>query len=74
LVIKEKALGRDHPAVANTLNNLAFLYDKLYLQQARYADALPIIRRLAVGVLEGEIVRQTAYSDIHLFSETGRPE
>jgi CHAT domain-containing protein len=41
LAIREKALGRDHPDVATSLNNLADLYNK----QARYGDALPIIRR-----------------------------
>jgi hypothetical protein len=41
LAIYEKALGRDHPDVATSLNNLAYLYK----EQARYADALPIIRR-----------------------------
>jgi tetratricopeptide (TPR) repeat protein len=41
LAIWEKALGRDHPYVALSLNNLA----GLYRSQGRYADALPIIRR-----------------------------
>jgi hypothetical protein len=35
LAIREKTLGRDHPDVALSLNNLAALYDS----QGRYADA-----------------------------------
>jgi tetratricopeptide (TPR) repeat protein len=42
LAIKEKALGRDHPDVALTLKNLSDLYS----EEARYADALPIIKRM----------------------------
>jgi hypothetical protein len=38
LAIREKALGRDHPDVATSLNNLAALYDV----QGRYADAEPL--------------------------------
>ena len=41
LAIREKALGPDHPDVALSLNNLAFLYDK----QGRYADAEPLYKR-----------------------------
>jgi CHAT domain-containing protein len=41
LAIREKVLGRDHPSVATSLNNLVFLYK----EQERYADALPIIKR-----------------------------
>jgi tetratricopeptide (TPR) repeat protein len=41
LAIYEKALGPDHASVAGTLNNLAVLY----LDQARYADALPLVQR-----------------------------
>src|SRR5712691_9066154 len=41
LAIREKALGRDHPAVATSLNNLA----ELYRSQGRYADAEPLYRR-----------------------------
>src|SRR4029453_11465933 len=41
LAIREQALGRDHPDVAQSLNNLAYLY----MERARYVDALPIIRR-----------------------------
>src|SRR5262249_18666140 len=41
LDIREKALGRDHPDVAQSLNNLALLYDK----QGRYADAEPLYQR-----------------------------
>jgi tetratricopeptide (TPR) repeat protein len=41
LAIEEKALGRDHPAVAGSLNNLA----ALYVGQGRYADAEPLYQR-----------------------------
>src|SRR5262249_39540054 len=44
LAIREKALGPDHPDVAQSLNNLATLYD----QQARYADAEPLYKRSLV--------------------------
>ena len=37
LALREKARGRDHPDVAESLNNLALLYDK----QDRYAEAEP---------------------------------
>jgi hypothetical protein len=41
LAIDEKVLGRDHPAVAVSLNNLA----GLYADQSRYADAEPLYQR-----------------------------
>ena len=41
LAIYEEALGPDHPEVARSLNNLAVLY----LDQARYTDALPFVQR-----------------------------
>jgi tetratricopeptide (TPR) repeat protein len=41
LAVYEKALGRDHPKVALPLNNLAALYN----WQARYGDALAIVKR-----------------------------
>jgi tetratricopeptide (TPR) repeat protein len=41
LAIREKALGRDHPDVANSLNNLA----GLYWSQGRYTDAEPLYQR-----------------------------
>jgi tetratricopeptide (TPR) repeat protein len=41
LAIREKALGPDHPDVAQSLNNLALLY----LQQGRYAEAEPLLKR-----------------------------
>ena len=46
LAIREKALGPDHPDVAQALNNLAVLYYK----QGRYAEAEPLYKRaLAIG-------------------------
>jgi CHAT domain-containing protein/tetratricopeptide (TPR) repeat protein len=41
LAIREKALGRDHPDVANSLSNLALLYGR----QERYTDAEPLYQR-----------------------------
>jgi tetratricopeptide (TPR) repeat protein len=41
LAIQEKALGPDHPYVADSLNTLASLYEG----QARYADAEPLCKR-----------------------------
>ena len=41
LAIQEKALGPNHPSVANLLNNLAFLY----VAQGRYAEAEPLYKR-----------------------------
>ena len=41
LAIREKALGPDHPDVAQSLNNLAVLY----VDQGRYADAEPLYKR-----------------------------
>ena len=42
-MIREKVLGRDHPDVARSLNNLADLYER----QGRYADAEPPYQRAA---------------------------
>ena len=45
LAISEKALGKDHPDVATSLNNLA----KLYFKQGEYEQALPMyVRSLAI--------------------------
>jgi tetratricopeptide (TPR) repeat protein len=41
LIIREKALGPDHPDVAVSLNNLG----ELYRAQGRYADAEPLYKR-----------------------------
>jgi CHAT domain-containing protein/Tfp pilus assembly protein PilF len=41
LAIREKALGPNHPDVAQSLNNLA----ELYKDQGRYADAEPLFKR-----------------------------
>jgi CHAT domain-containing protein/Tfp pilus assembly protein PilF len=41
LTLRENALGRDHPDVATSLNNLAFLY----VRQGRYAEAEPLYQR-----------------------------
>jgi tetratricopeptide (TPR) repeat protein len=47
LGIREKALGPEHPAVAQSLNNLAALYD----DQGKYAEAEPLYQR-ALGMRE----------------------
>ena len=41
LAIRENALGADHPAVAQSLSNLA----ALYYSQSRYAEAEPLVKR-----------------------------
>ncbi len=41
LALREKTLGPDHPDVAQSLNNLAFLYE----DQGRYAEAEPLYKR-----------------------------
>ena len=41
LAIREKALGPEHPDVANSLNNLAVLYRA----QGKYAEAEPLYQR-----------------------------
>ena len=41
LEVREKQLGRDHPDVATSLNNLA----NLYWSMGRYAEAEPLYRR-----------------------------
>ena len=41
LAIWEKALGKDHPDVANSLNNLA----ALYYAQGKYEQAEPLYER-----------------------------
>src|SRR6266567_3020464 len=41
LAIREKALGRDHPYIALSLNNLA----ELYGAQGRYTEAEPLHQR-----------------------------
>ena len=47
LAIREKALGPEHPDVAQSLNNLAGLYSS----QSHYADAEPLYKR-ALGISE----------------------
>jgi CHAT domain-containing protein/tetratricopeptide (TPR) repeat protein len=47
LAITEKALGPDHPDVAQSLNNLALLYRA----QGRYAEAEPLYKR-ALAIFE----------------------
>jgi tetratricopeptide (TPR) repeat protein len=47
LAIREKALGPDHPDVAQSLNNLAALYDA----QGQYARAEPLYQR-ALAIVE----------------------
>ena len=48
LAIREKALGPDHPDVAQSLNNLADLYSA----QGRYADAEPLYKRALASTPE----------------------
>lgn len=46
LAIREKALGPDHPDVANSLNRLG----EIYTTQGRYNEAEPLFQR---GTLAG---------------------
>jgi tetratricopeptide (TPR) repeat protein len=48
LAIREKALGPDHPDVAQSVNNLADLYSA----QGRYADAEPLYKRALASTPE----------------------
>jgi tetratricopeptide (TPR) repeat protein len=41
MAIREQTLGPDHPDVAQSLNNLALLYNN----EGRYADAEPLYKR-----------------------------
>ena len=50
LDIREKALGKDHPDTANSLNNLAELYNK----QGKYVEAEPLYKR-ALDIREKEL-------------------
>ena len=50
LAITEKALGPDHPDVAATLNNLAFLYEA----QGKYDEAEPLYKR-ALAICGGGV-------------------
>lgn len=70
LAIREKTLGKDHPAVAATLNNLAVLYGK----RGKYKEAEPLCKR-ALEIREKVMVQkmqQTSSSSIHtiLVTET----
>lgn len=47
LAISKKALGPDHPDVAQSLNNLALLYDA----QGKYSEAVLLFQR-AVQIAE----------------------
>jgi tetratricopeptide (TPR) repeat protein len=45
LSLREQRLGENHPSVANSLNNLA----KLYESQGKYAEAEPLyVRAIAI--------------------------
>src|SRR6185436_3188998 len=54
LTIREQAVGRDHPDVLMTLGTLA----RMYKNQGRHADALPIIKRTAS---QGTAEKQVAF-------------
>ncbi|MFY9894662.1 MAG: tetratricopeptide repeat protein [Xanthobacteraceae bacterium] len=73
LAIREKALGPDHPDVAQALHNLAVLYG----QQGRYAEAAPLLKR-ALAIREKALgpdhldVATTLNDLAHLYVEQGR--
>jgi tetratricopeptide (TPR) repeat protein len=56
LAIREKALGRDQPNVATSLNNLA----ELYRLQGRYGDAEPLYQRSS-AIFEKALGRDHPY-------------
>ncbi len=73
LAIREKALGREHPDVAQSLNNLGALYPALghYAEaEARYKRALAI-REKTLGP-EHPDVAQSLETYAGLLRETGR--
>ena len=73
LAIREKALGPDHPDVAQSLNNLAVLYE----EQGRYADAEPLYKR-SLAIREKALgpdhpdVAQSLNNLAELYKEQGR--
>src|SRR5262245_42366906 len=52
LALRERALGRNHPDVATSLNNLALLYSS----RGRYAEAEPLFQR-ALAIREKALGR-----------------
>ena len=54
LKIREKALGPEHPDTANSLNNLALLYQAM----GAYDQALPLYQR-ALKIMEKSWARST---------------
>ena len=58
LSICEKALGPDHPFVAQSLNNLA----ELYAIQGRYAEAEPLFKR-SLAIRKGAWARSSFCRD-----------
>jgi CHAT domain-containing protein/Tfp pilus assembly protein PilF len=73
LVIREKALGPDHPDVGQSLNNLA----ALYRAQGRYAEAEPLYQR-GLAIIEKALgpdhprVGATLTNLARLFESQGR--
>ncbi len=65
LSLRRRVLGDDHPAVAQSLNNLAALYD----DQDRYAEAEPLYVQ-AVSIAEKALGPD--HPDTQLFATTSR--
>jgi tetratricopeptide (TPR) repeat protein len=61
LSIRERDLPADHPAVAESLNDTAFVYLDLY----RYEDAEPLFRR-AVEICNGTLPQDDPQRALHL--------
>src|SRR6185437_1520567 len=57
IAVDIKALGPNHPSLANDLNGLA----QLYITQTRYADAEPLLKRAAA-------IYQQAYGSSNLLT------
>jgi tetratricopeptide (TPR) repeat protein len=75
IAIDVKALGPDHPSVADDLSNLALLY----ISQQKYADAEPLLRR-ALAIYEkaygkdNMIAIRTRASLASIYNRLGSPE
>ena len=64
LAIAEKALGKDHPAVATSLNGLALLYDS----QGKYDEAEPLYQAGTGNSRESPWKRPSRCGDLSLDS------
>ena len=71
LVIREKALGPNHPDVAQSLNNLALVYSKVYTEAEPLLKRALVIREKALGS-EHPDVAGSLYNLAELYENQGR--